>query len=112
MRVFIRNETEKLKMGNDDVTASQPGCSLAAASRRREESTWNDLVAPIVRRCKAAKNFKGRVYFDPDAADALAQILLRMAELLDKETAALRELDKPRGLSAAEEPCSEGVRKE
>jgi hypothetical protein len=43
------------------------------------------------------------VYFDTDGADALATLLLKMADLLDREVAALKALDEPRGLSAGEQ---------
>jgi hypothetical protein len=93
-------------MSSDEYVAPSPHVGSADASRRSEEkdATWNDLVAPIVRRCKVAKNFNGRVYFDTDGADALATLLLKMADLLDREVAALKALDEPRGLSAGEPP--------
>lgn len=47
--------------------------------------SWQELVAPIVRKCDLATTFEQGVYFNQDGARALGEILQRMAVCLDQD---------------------------
>jgi hypothetical protein len=60
------------------------------------DDSWNDVVAPLIARCKVASSFSREAVWDANEARTLGIILKRMADIIDAE------IDRR---AAAELPC-------
>lgn len=47
--------------------------------------TWNELIDPIVQKCKLSSTFNMDTVFHKDGAIALSQLLQKMATIIDEE---------------------------
>lgn len=51
----------------------------------KEVTTWRELVHPLVRKLRIAGKFGGRATWDGEGAAAFADLLQKMAEIIDQE---------------------------
>ena len=49
------------------------------------EKTWGEIVAPTVARCELASKMGANVTFNSEGAQALGELIRRMAAALDRD---------------------------
>jgi len=62
------------------------------------EPTWSEIVAPIIAKCELASKLGMNATWNPDGAQALGELIKRMAQRLDAdlESIANEQLARPK----------------